>query len=102
MSDDLIKRLHKYAPDSIDGYLRGPALEAAATIARQQALLDRALEASFADKERADRAEEEVARLREALADLEDEIDNSAIEFERPTFVEVCEGIIRAALTPKP
>ena len=47
-------------------------------------------------------AEEEIARLREALADLEDEIDNSAIEFERPTFVEVCEGIIRAALTPKP
>lgn len=73
-----------------------------ATLARQQALLDRALEASFDDKARADRAEEEIARLREALADLEDEIDNSAIEFERPTFVEVCEGIIRAALTPKP
>lgn len=76
--------------------------EAAATIARQQVMLDRALEASFDDKARADRAEEEIARLREALADLEDEIDNSAIEFERPTFVEVCEGIIRAALTPKP
>ena len=44
----------------------------------------------------------EIERLREALADLEDEIDNSAIEFERPTFVEVCEGIIRAALMPKP
>ena len=73
-----------------------------ATIARQQAMLDRALEASFDDKARADRAEEEIARLREALADLEDEIDNSAIEFERPTFVEICEGIIRAALTPKP
>jgi len=41
--------------------------EAEATIARQQVMLDRALEASFDDKARADRAEAEIARLREAL-----------------------------------
>ena len=41
--------------------------EAQATIARQQVMLDRALEASFDDKARADRAEAEIARLREAL-----------------------------------
>ena len=106
---DLIERLRKWGEgESLARHFLGtrPAredcAEAAATIARQQVMLDRALEASFDDKARADRAEEEIARLREALADLEDEIDNSAIEFERPTFVEVCEGIIRAALTPKP
>lgn len=38
--------------------------EAQATIARQQVMLDRALEASFDDKARADRAEAENARLR--------------------------------------
>lgn len=76
--------------------------DAEAAIAHQQVMLDRALEAGFDDKARADRAEAEIARLRAALADLKDEIDNSAIEFERPTFVEICEGIIRAALTPKP
>ena len=41
--------------------------EAQATIARQQVMLDRALEASFDDKARADRAEAEIVRLREAL-----------------------------------
>ena len=41
--------------------------EAQATIARQQVMLDRALDASFDDKARADRAEAEIARLREAL-----------------------------------
>jgi len=106
---DLIERLRKWGEgESLTRHFLGTksaredCAEAAATIARQQVMLDRALEASFDDKARADRAEEEIARLREALADLEDEIDNSAIEFERPTFVEVCEGIIRAALTPKP
>lgn len=39
--------------------------EAQATIARQQVMLDRALEASFDDKARADRAEAENARLRD-------------------------------------
>lgn len=41
--------------------------EAQATIARQQVMLDRALEASFDDKARADRAEAEIVRLREAV-----------------------------------
>lgn len=39
--------------------------EAATTIARQQVMLDRALEASFDDKARADRAEAENARLKD-------------------------------------
>ena len=41
--------------------------EAEATIARQQVMLDRALEASFDDKARADRAEAEIARLKDVL-----------------------------------
>lgn len=41
MSDDLIKRLHKYAPDSLDGNLRGPALEAAAALAERDAEIER-------------------------------------------------------------
>lgn len=41
--------------------------EAAATISRQQVMLDRALEASFDDKARADRAEAEIVRLRAVL-----------------------------------
>jgi len=111
VSDDLIRRLKSGVATKaqvMGGFtIDIPATqamlsEAADTLARQQALLDRALEASLDDKARADRAEEEIARLREALADLKDEIYNSAIEFERPTFVEICEGIIRAALTPKP
>lgn len=41
--------------------------EAEADIARQQVMLDRALEASFDDKARADRAEAEIARLEDVL-----------------------------------
>ena len=37
MSDDLVKRLHKYAPNSLDGNLRGPALEAAAALVAKDA-----------------------------------------------------------------
>lgn len=51
--------------------------EAEATIARQQVMLDRALEASFDDKARADRAEAENARLREALEMSREGWDNA-------------------------
>lgn len=71
---DLIERLRKWGEgESLARHFLGtrPAredcAEAAATIARQQVMLDRALEASFDDKARADRAEAENARLREAL-----------------------------------
>lgn len=78
MSDDLIRRLKSGVATKaqvMGGFtIDIPATqamlsEAADTLARQQALLDRALKASFDDKARADRAEAEVARLREALAD---------------------------------
>ncbi|HRH13441.1 MAG TPA: hypothetical protein PK225_03720 [Azonexus sp.] len=71
---DLIERLRKWGEgESLARHFLGtrPAredcAEAAATIARQQVMLDRALEASFDDKARADRAEAEIARLEDVL-----------------------------------
>ena len=71
---DLIERLERWGKDEgLQNHFIGSrsarkdCAEAAATIARQQVMLDRALEASFDDKARADRAEAEIARLREAL-----------------------------------
>lgn len=87
----------------------------AATIARQQALLDRALESSFDDKARADRAEEEIARLREALKPFAEYLQAHPLDLNnkgRP--LPDSEGVgwiyltigdfrrARAALTPKP
>lgn len=51
--------------------------EAEATIARQQVMLDWALEASFDDKARADRAEAEIVRLRDALEMSREGWDNA-------------------------
>lgn len=76
---DLIERLRKWGEgESLTRHFLGTksaredCAEAAATIARQQVMLDRALEASFDDKARADRAEAEIARLREALQEARD------------------------------
>ena len=80
---DLIERLRKWGEgESLARHFLGtrPAredcAEAAATIARQQVMLDRALEASFDDKARADRAEAENARLRELLGGMVDVLDD--------------------------
>lgn len=56
-----------WRPSDIENEAATALAEAQATIARQQVMLDRALAASFDDKARADRAEAEIARLREAL-----------------------------------
>lgn len=65
--------------------------ESQATIARQQALLDRALEQSFNDKARADRME---AALREAEAYLAE-----SYSYDHSSDARM---VIRAALTDKP
>jgi len=69
---DLIERLERWGRDEgLQNHFIGSrsarkdCAEAAATIARQQVMLDRALEASFDDKARADRAEAENARLKD-------------------------------------
>lgn len=73
MSDDLVKRLRAEV-DAIMGVQGSPSEEpvvfydeAAALITRQQALLDRAMEASANDKARAERAEAEMKSLRKRL-----------------------------------
>ena len=74
MSDDLIKRLRMWGDGAAlachfigKRTAKEDCAEAAATIARQQALLDRALESSFDDKARAERAEAEMKSLRKRL-----------------------------------
>ena len=81
---DLIERLERWGKDEgLQNHFIGSrsarkdCAEAAATIARQQVMLDRALEASFDDKARADRAEAENARLREALEMSREGWDNA-------------------------
>jgi len=80
---DLIERLERWGKDEgLQNHFIGSrsarkdCAEAAATIARQQVMLDRALDASFDDKARADRAEAENARLRELLGGMVDVLDD--------------------------
>ena len=79
---DLIERLERWGKDEgLQNHFIGSrsarkdCAEAATTIARQQVMLDRALEASFDDKARADRAEAEIVRLRGALDDIYRHVD---------------------------